>query len=178
MSKQDILIHACCATCAGYVLEKLSTDYNPVLFFYNPNIHPLEEYSRRRDELQRYAQSLNIPFIEEVDQPDEWFNAIKGFENEPEKGGRCHICFLLRLEKAASYPLAHGITLFTTTLSVSPHQDSKVLLAIGNRIAMNKKITFLADDFKKNNGFKRTMEIAKKENFYRQNYCGCIYSQR
>lgn len=178
MPKQEILVHACCATCAGYVLQKVDLDYTPILFFYNPNIYPSEEYIRRRDELKNYAQMQRISFIEEDYEPSEWFNQTKGLENEPEKGVRCNTCFYLRLEKAALYALKNHIGLFTTTLTISPHKNSKTILAIGNDIAQDRDITFLAEDFKKKDGYKNTIEIAKRENFYRQKYCGCLYSQR
>lgn len=176
MSKEKILVHSCCATCAGYVLEKLTLEYLPIIYFFNPNIYPLNEYVHRRDELKTYATKKNISFIEADYQPEEWSNYIKGFENEPEKGLRCNKCFYLRMDKAASYALAHNINTFTTTLTISPHKNSKVILEIGTEIAKNKNLHFLAIDFKKQNGFFETMKIAKRENFYRQNYCGCLYS--
>jgi predicted adenine nucleotide alpha hydrolase (AANH) superfamily ATPase len=177
MSKQDILLHACCATCAGYVLEKLRTDYRPIIYYFNPNIFPLEEYQLRRNELEIYARTQNIPFIEEAYLPQEWSDQIKGLENEPEKGRRCERCFRLRLSKTASYALQNRIPLYTTTLTISPHKNSKMILRIGQEIADANHLTFLAEDFKKQEGFKKTMEIARSQGFYRQNYCGCLYSQ-
>lgn len=178
MSKEEILVHACCATCAGYVLQSLAPDYTPVIYFYNPNIHPQQEYIKRKDELKRYAHGQNIRFIEESYNPPEWFECIKGLENEPEKGLRCNQCFFLRLDKAASYAAENNIKAFTTTLTISPHKNSKTILEIGDKIARSKNLFFLAKDFKKKEGYKKTMEIAKNESFYRQNYCGCIYSLR
>jgi len=178
MSKEAILIHACCATCAGYVLEKLEQDYSPVLYYFNPNIYPQEEYTLRKNELQNYALQKNIPFVEEDYLPQEWSNYIQGLENEPEKGRRCDRCFALRLEKTASYALQNNFRYFTTTLTISPYKRSPTILQIGKTIALENNLNFLAEDFKKNDGFKKTMEIAKRENFYRQNYCGCIFSQR
>jgi hypothetical protein len=176
MSKEEILVHACCATCACYVLQKIALEYTPVIYYYNPNIYPLEEYIRRRDELKNYASHQNIRFIEEIYKHDEWSKFIIGLEKEPEKGQRCDKCFLLRLEKTASYALENNIKAFTTTLTISPHKNSKTILKIGNNIAKDKKIFFLATDFKKQDGYEKTVEIAKKERFYRQNYCGCLYS--
>jgi len=178
MPKKDILIHACCATCSAYVIEKLSREYHPVLYYFNPNIHPTEEYRRRRDELQKYAASLNIPFYEEVYAPDIWFKSVEGLENEPEKGKRCEKCFALRLQKTAAFSRALGCNLFTTTLTISPHKNSNMILQIGKTAAQENNLFFLDEDFKKQDGFKKTMEMAKALNFYRQNYCGCLYSKR
>lgn len=178
MSKEEILVHACCATCAGYVLQILVSDYIPVIYYYNPNIYPREEFTRRRDELKNYAEKHTIRFIEEEYEASEWTKYTKGLESEPEKGLRCNKCFNLRLERTASYALENNIRTFTTTLTISPHKNSKAILDIGKKIAESKNILFLAADFKKQDGFRKTMEIAKKESFYRQNYCGCLYSIR
>ncbi len=177
MDKENILLHACCATCAAYVLEKLESDFSPVIYYFNPNIHPQKEYTLRRNELYRYALKKNIPFFEEKYLPEDWLNSVKGLENEPERGLRCENCFRFRLEKTALFALKNNIRTFTTTLTISPHKNSKMILEIGKNIAENQNIIFHAEDFKKRNGFKMTMEIAKKETFYRQNYCGCVYSQ-
>jgi len=178
MSKEKILLHACCATCAGYVLDKLEADFIPVIYFYNPNIYPADEYYHRKNELQEYAAKRNILFIEEEYNPVTWAEIAKGLETEPEKGSRCTQCFKLRLEKTSSYALDHGYRIFTTTLTISPHKHSKTILKIGEETAQHNNLRFLAEDFKKRDGFKQTMAIAKKENFYRQNYCGCLYSQK
>lgn len=176
--KERILVHACCATCACYVLKKITSEYTPIIYYYNPNIYPQEEYIRRRDELRNYALNQNIDFMEETYQPDEWSKFIIGLEKEPEKGLRCNKCFVLRLKKTASYALKNNIKAFTTTLTISPHKNSQTILEIGNKIAKDNNLFFLATDFKKQDGYKKTMEIAKKERFYRQNYCGCLYSLR
>ncbi|MGI6449330.1 MAG: epoxyqueuosine reductase QueH [Desulfitobacteriia bacterium] len=179
MPKEEVLVHACCATCAGYVLHKTAEEgYIPVIYFYNPNIYPQTEYKIRKDELRNYAAKLKIRFIEEEYKPSEWSEYIRGLENEPERGLRCHKCFDLRLSKAADFALNNNIRIFTTTLTVSPHKNSKVILNTGAEIAKKRNLLFWAEDFKKKDGFRKTMEIAKKEGFYRQNYCGCFYSQR
>jgi predicted adenine nucleotide alpha hydrolase (AANH) superfamily ATPase len=178
MPKKEILVHACCATCAGYVLEKLETDFIPVIYYYNPNIYPFEEYVLRKNELERYAAQKNIRFLEEKYNPQDWQDRIRGLEKEPEKGLRCTKCFAMRLSKSASVAAEHQIKLFTTTLTISPHKDSKTILAIGREAAQKYSRDFLDVDFKKQNGFQKTMAIAKRENFYRQNYCGCLYSQK
>ena len=170
MAKPDIVLHSCCATCAAYVLEKLSEKYNPIIFYYNPNIHPKEEYIIRRTELFAYAQKKALPFFEEIYEPQKWFVETKGLENEPEKGKRCDLCFELRLAKAASFAVQNKVGIYTTTLTISPHKVSKKIIEIGKNIAAKFNIVFLAEDFKKKEGFKKTMEIAKNENFYRQKY--------
>lgn len=176
MSKENILLHACCAPCAGYVINKLSMDFNPVIYYFNPNIYPLEEYARRRDELKSYCQRLGITFIEEEYNYRNWSEKIKGLEQEPEKGLRCTECFRFRLEKTADYAVQNNFPYFTTTLTVSPHKNSTVILETGRQAASGKNVVFLAENFKKQDGFKKAMEIAKKECFYRQTYCGCYYS--
>ncbi|NLI91765.1 MAG: epoxyqueuosine reductase QueH [Peptococcaceae bacterium] len=178
MSKPEILVHACCATCAAYVLEKLESNYTPVIYYYNPNIYPVQEYCRRRDELQLYAAKKNIRYIEEEYNYGQWQAQINGLEDEPEKGRRCLICFEMRLQRTAEFASQNHFPLFTTTLTISPHKNSKAILEIGSQVAKLNHVAFLAEDFKKQNGFQNTMLIAKKENFYRQNFCGCLYSQR
>lgn len=178
MSKDEILLHACCATCAGYTLQKTAERYVPVIYYCNPNIHPLGEYTRRRDELRDYAKRQGIRFIEEPYDPDEWLATIQGLEEEPEKGRRCEKCFALRLNKAASFAVENSLGVFTTTLTISPHKNSKVILDLGDKISKDLGIYFWAEDFKKKDGFKKTMEIARTEGFYRQTFCGCFFSQR
>lgn len=178
MPKEHILVHACCATCAGYVIQILSENYQPTIYFYNPNIQPEDEYLRRRDELISYTTKLNIPFYEDKPDFQGWQFSVKGFENEPEKGKRCSICFQHRLDEAAKFALSLNIKLFTTTLTISPHKNSLEIIRIGKEIAsFNKELIFLDENFKKKDGFKKTTEIALKEGFYRQNYCGCRYSR-
>lgn len=176
MTKEKILLHACCAPCAGYVLEQLSLDFDPTIFYSNSNIHPEEEYNRRRDELIKYGASISMPFIEDPYNPTVWNEYTRGLENEPEKGLRCTRCFALRLQHTASYALKNGFKYFTTTLTISPHKNSKVILETGQTIAAQNNLIFLAQDFKKKDGYKKAVEIARKENFYRQQYCGCMYS--
>lgn len=178
MPKEKILVHACCATCAGFVLQQVAEKYVPVIYYYNPNIYPIVEYALRRDELKHYAIRQGFPFIEEKYQPMEWSKTVQGLENEPEKGLRCNRCFFLRLDRAASFAKENSIRIFTTTLTISPHKNSLSILEIGNQISADKQVSFLGEDFKKKDGFKKTMEIARTEGFYRQNYCGCQYSQR
>lgn len=175
---EKILLHACCAVCMAYPIEILKENYEPVVFFCNPNIYPEEEYLRRRDELIRYCDEMGYKYIIDDYEPEKWRAFINGLEEEPEKGKRCDKCFQYRLEKSAQKAKELGIRVFTTTLSVSPHKVSKSIFNAGESAAKIYGLEFLAKDFKKQNGFLKTMEIAKKNNFYRQDYCGCEFSIR
>lgn len=177
-NKPQLLLHACCAVCMAYPIEILKEYYEPIVFFFNPNIYPKTEHDRRKDELMKYCDKMNYKFIIEEYNNEEWYEYIQGLENEPEKGLRCNKCFEFRLNKTAQIAQKLGIEYFTTTLSVSPHKISKNIFIAGNNIGQKYKINFVEKDFKKQNGFIKTMELAKKNNFYRQNYCGCEYSIR
>lgn len=172
---QKILLHSCCAVCAAYPLEKLE-NYITTVYFCNPNIYPEQEYIRRLDELKHYCDKHNFELIIEEYNPQEWYDFIKGLENEPEKGLRCEKCFEFRLEKSAQKTKELGIENLTTTLTVSPHKDSQKIFQIGIKISQKYGIKFIQENFKKQNGFFRTTQLAKENNFYRQNYCGCEYS--
>lgn len=181
MDKKKILLHACCAPCLTYSAQKLCTDgYKPVVYFYNPNIQPFEEYNKRRDEIQRFCEQNDYElFIEEsADEESFWLEEVKGMENEPEGGQRCAACFEFRLKKTAQYAKEQGFDLFTTTLTISPHKNSKVIFDIGEKIAKEHGIDFLCENFKKNDGFKKSLDLSKQYNLFRQNYCGCAFSIR
>ena len=178
MAKKKMLLHACCAPCAGYVIEKLLPDFDLKIYYYNPNIYPQEEYDRRRDELKNYSLRLGIPFFEEPYDNSSWRAGIQGLEQEPEKGRRCDECFNIRLKKAALYAATQGYDYFTTTLTISPHKKSPNIIAIGGKQGQKHGISFLEEDFKKKEGYKFSIEISKREGFYRQTYCGCIYSMK
>lgn len=172
-----VLLHACCATCSAYPIEKIrEIGYEPVLYFFNPNIFPPEEFDKRLNELINYAHKKQIELIIEEQDSAKWYDFIAGLENEPERGKRCSRCFEYRLIHTAVKALKLGISTFTTTLTVSPHKQSKVIFEIAKDIAEKHKLKFLDIDFKKENGFLKTMQIAKEENFYRQSYCGCEFS--
>ncbi len=174
-----ILLHSCCAVCAGYPLDLLREEgFEPVVYFFNPNIHPKQEYDRRLAELVRYCKKQNIELIIEEEPCDGWFEFVKGLESEPEKGLRCHKCFEYRLMRTAKKAKELGITQFTTTLFVSPHKVRNDIINEGQKAAMAYCVEFLDKDFRKKDGFLKTMKIAKAENFYRQTYCGCKFSIR
>ena len=174
-----ILLHSCCAVCAGYPLILLKEKgFEPVVYFCNPNIYPKEEYQRRLDELMRHCKKNEIQLLIENDEPSEWLEFVKGLENEPEKGLRCKKCFEYRLNKSAQKAKELGIETFTTTLFISPHKNRNDIIEAGEKAAEKYSLTFDKTDFRKQNGFLKTMQIAKEENFYRQTYCGCKFAMR
>lgn len=176
---KNILVHACCAPCSTYSFEKLVfDDFMPVGFFYNPNIFPEEEYKRRRDELIKFAELKNYKIIIEEDPHEVWLKAVQGFEEEKEGGKRCELCFRLRLEKTALYAKENDFGGFTTVLTISPHKNSDVINRIGKELSEKHGICFLEENFKKDEGFRKSLEISKEYNLYRQTYCGCIFSRK
>ena len=175
--QNNVLLHACCAVCASYPIELLrEMGYEPIVYFFNPNIFPVEEYERRLNELIKYCEKKSVKLIVDEQDSSMWYEFVKGLENEPEKGKRCSKCFEYRLRYSANKALKLEISKFTTTLTVSPHKNSKVIFQIAKDIAFKHELEFLEIDFKKKDGFLKTMRIAKEENFYRQNYCGCEFS--
>jgi predicted adenine nucleotide alpha hydrolase (AANH) superfamily ATPase len=176
--KQRLLLHSCCAPCSIYVLEKLAKDYQLTIFFYDPNIHPRKEYNLRRDEMQEYAKKIAIDFEEGPYDSAEWFAKTKGLEDEPEKGQRCEVCFDIRLGQTAKKAREENYDLWTTVMSISPHKDVSQINCVANKLAKEYGVKFLEADWKKNNGFKIASEMSKKEGFYRQDYCGCLYSKK
>ncbi|HBG53654.1 MAG TPA: recombinase [Rikenellaceae bacterium] len=177
---KKILLHACCGPCSTTALERLLQDYFVTVFFYNPNIAPHSEYTLRRDEAKRYTEQAyggKVLFVEGQYKPDVFLKAVKGFEQEPEGGLRCEICYRLRLEETARYAKENGFSLFCTTLTVSPHKNALLINKTGEDLAVQYNgLTYLPSDFKKRNGFRRSVELSQSFNIYRQNYCGCIFS--
>ncbi|MBW2977878.1 epoxyqueuosine reductase QueH [Candidatus Woesearchaeota archaeon] len=174
--KQKMLLHVCCAPCATHVINELKKDYDLTLYFVNPNIHKEDEHKKRLNEVKKLAFKLKLPLLVGRYNIDKWFNATKGQEKEKEGGKRCSTCFYLRLEDVAKLAKKNKFHSFTTTLTVSPHKNSTVINLIGKRLKDKHKVDFLEADFKK--GYKKSIELSKKYNFYRQNYCGCLYSIR
>ncbi len=177
--KPSLLLHACCAPCSSYVLEYLHSHFNITLFFYNPNIYPKDEYQKRLDELKRLVRELelDIKIIEADYEPNEFFEISKGLEKLPERSERCKRCYRLRLEKAAAQAQKGGYDYFCTTLSISPHKNAEWINEIGNELSDAYGIQFLPSDFKKKNGYIRSIELSRKYNLYRQNFCGCVFSK-
>jgi predicted adenine nucleotide alpha hydrolase (AANH) superfamily ATPase len=171
-----VVLHICCGVCAAGAAEALASEGHQVTgFFYNPNIHPVEEYRKRLDVAHKVAKELNFPLDAGPYKPEEWFELTDNLKEEPEGGSRCHVCYRMRLEKTCYYMVSCGSDAFTTTLTISPHKSAKVINEIGKEIGGDK---FLVRDFKKKDGFKRAVQLAKKWDLYRQDYCGCVYSIR
>jgi len=171
-----VLLHICCGICAGSVGERLLAEGHTVTgYFFNPNIHPTEEYERRLQVALKVTDWLKIPLVAPDYTPEPWFSLTRGLADEPEGGKRCEVCFRLRLQAAADYACRQKFDAFTTTLTVSPHKPAVVVNRIGNEIGGE---LFLARDFKKKDGFKRTQVISRQLNLYHQHYCGCVYSLR
>ena len=181
-SHPSLLIHACCAPCSSYVLEYLIPYFSITVFYYNPNIAPEEEYAFRLQEEKRLVAELPGASAIQVAAPrydhDEFLATAKGLEQEPERGRRCAACFRLRLSAAARYAAEHHFDYYTTTLSISPLKDAPLLNEIGREEGERAGVAFLPSDFKKRNGFKRSIELSAAYGLYRQNYCGCEFSKR
>lgn len=176
-----LLIHSCCAPCSSYVIEYLSDYFNITIYYYNPNISPYEEFEKRANEQIKLIENMQtkyaVKYIIEKYNNQDFEDEIKGLEQELEGGSRCFRCYLLRMEKACVYAKKNNFDFFTTTLTVSPYKNSQKLNEIGKLLEQKYNINYLYSDFKKNNGYQRSIELSKKYNLYRQNYCGCIYSK-
>lgn len=179
--RPKLLLHSCCAPCSSYVLEFLMQHFDITVFYYNPNIYPPEEYTLRVEEQKRFTEAFTNGKIKVVDMPHDdssFYAAVKGLEQEQEGGARCEACFKLRFEKTAQYAKKYKFDYFTTTLSISPHKNSKTLNRIGQEVAERYGVKYLYSDFKKNNGYLRSCQISKEFKIYRQDYCGCVFSKR
>ncbi len=176
---RKIILHACCAICSAYPLSMLKdSGYDVIVYFYNPNIHPEEEYQKRLKAQHTLCKHFGCKLVEGEYNPDEYYSFVKGFENEPERGLRCDKCFELRLQKTAEYAKSIGVDAFTTSIVISPHKNFSKISQIGEKIAKDMGINYLAIDFKKKDGFLKTNRISKELNLYRQNYCGCSFAKR
>jgi predicted adenine nucleotide alpha hydrolase (AANH) superfamily ATPase len=178
MKKPKMLVHICCAPDALYVLGLLMKDYDVSGFFYNPNIHPREEYDLRLRETRRVADTLGFEIIEGPYDDIRWQEITDKFKDEPEKGRRCDVCYALRLEHTARTGAELGFDIFTTVMSLSPWKKAGVMNRIGKMFGRRFRIGFLEGNFKKKDGFKKSVELSKQHELYRQDYCGCIYSIR
>ncbi len=180
-NKQKILLHVCCAPCSSYVLEYLHQQFDITLFFYNPNITSLEEYIKRIKELERFVNEApfakDIKIIDGTYEPDKFYEISKGLEAEKERGKRCYKCYELRMRQTVEYAKANEFDLFTTTLSISPHKNANWLNEIGMSLSKEYNVDYLYSDFKKKNGYARSIELSKEYGLYRQDYCGCEFSR-
>lgn len=198
--KPTLLLHACCGPCSSYVIEYLSKYFDITIYYYNPNIHPSEEYYRRLNELKKFlaifptALNNSVKLVEDIYNPEEYFQATKTLEEpelqkEPERGERCRRCYEFRMKRAYEYACKNSFAWFTTTLSISPYKDAQKINIIGKSLQDEKsceeknfdiiKITkFLPSDFKKHGGFLRSIQLSAEYGLWRQDYCGCIYSNQ
>lgn len=182
--KKSLLLHSCCAPCSSAVLEKLQEIFEITVFFYNPNISEAEEYRKRVEEQKRLIYEFNqknpvcpIQIVEGNYEPQEFYDIAKGLEQCPEGGERCFRCYGLRLEKTAQLAKEGGYDYFTTTLTISPLKNAAKLNEIGEQMAEKYETSFLPSDFKKKEGYKRSIELSKEYDLYRQNFCGCAFSK-
>lgn len=180
-AKPSLLLHSCCAPCSSYVLEYLAPYFNICDFYYNPNISPKKEYEDRKEELVRLIRemglSTEVTFLEGTYRPEDFFAMAKGLEDLPEGGERCFKCYEMRLRESAKIAKEHGADYFATTLTISPLKNAQKLNEIGERLAEEYGVKYLPSDFKKKNGYKRSVELSAQYELYRQNYCGCIFSK-
>ena len=184
-TKPKILLHSCCAPCSTAVIERLQETYDITILYYNPNIYPEAEYLKRKNEEIRYVNHLNesssefkISMMDCDYESEKFYELTKGLEKEREGGARCVVCFKLRLEETAKRAKENGFDVFGTTLTVSPHKNAEIINAIGNSLAKEYGVSYLESNFKKQNGYKRSVELAKENGIYRQNYCGCEFALR
>jgi len=184
LSKPTLLLHSCCGPCSSAVIEQVASDFQVTIYFYNPNITDRDEYQIRKAAQIQLIEAINsdpscqyhINFKEGPDDRQRFLEATADFSNEPEGGNRCNICFRIRLEKTAETALQKGFDYFGTTLSVSPHKDSDAISHIGRRLAQTYGVSYLDRNFKKNGGYQKSVALSKKYGLFRQNYCGCRYS--
>jgi len=177
-----LLLHSCCAPCSSRCLEYLSDYFEITDLFYNPNITIEEEYRHRESELARLISEMplkhKVTFLAGKWEPEKFFEAVRGLENVPEGGERCFVCYELRLREAARLAVEGNYDYFTTTLTISPLKSAEKLNEIGMKLSAEYGVPFLPSDFKKRNGYKRSIELSKEYDLYRQNFCGCVYSRK
>ena len=177
-----LFLHSCCAPCSSYVLEYLSEHFAITVFYFNPNIAPEDEYRKRVEEQKRLIEQLPavypIQFLEGRYEPEEFYSRVRGLEKEPEGGARCRVCFELRLEEAARLAAEGGYDYYTTTLSISPLKNAQVLAQVAMEMGEKWGVAWLPSDFKKKEGYKRSIQLSSEYDLYRQNYCGCVFSRQ
>ena len=175
--RPSLLLQSCCGPCSSYVLEYLTQYFDVTVFFYNPNIRPEAEFNRRLDTLKKLLADMPLEHPAVLLEPDwrgdEFFQAIRGLESEPEGGARCAACFKLRLEETARTAVEWGYDYFGTTLTVSPHKNAELINTIGEALGEEYGVRWLPSDFKKRNGYLRSIQLSKEYGLYRQEYCGC-----
>ena len=177
-----LLLHSCCAPCSSYVLEYLSQYFEITVFYYNPNLYPEREFIKRSAEQRRLIDEMKVvhpvTFVEGKFEKERFYRTVAGLENVPEGGERCFRCYELRLGETAELAAQGGFDYFTTTLTISPLKNAQKLNEIGLRLSAEYGVEYLVSDFKKRNGYKRSVELSAEHGMYRQDYCGCVYSWR
>lgn len=179
-AEKKVLMHSCCAPCSGELMEKMvASGIELTIFFYNPNIHPKKEYEIRKYENIRFAEKMNIAFVDADYDVQNWFARAKGMEQAPERGVRCSMCFDMRFERTALHAFEHGFKVITSSLGISRWKDMNQINDSGIKAASHYEgVTYWTYNWRKDGGSARMYEIAKRESFYKQEYCGCIYSLR
>ena len=176
--ENKLLLHTCCAPCSAWIIEQLiANDIEVKLFFYNPNIHFYDEYERRKNEVIRFANKMKVPYIEGDYDVQSWKNSTRGMEAYPERSARCMKCFLVRLRKTAKQACASGFKIFATSLAISRWKDINQVTEAGNLAAAENNLIYFDYNWRKNGGEEKALQTTKRENFYRQKYCGCIFSK-
>ena len=180
MNKKNpkLLLHICCAVCGGPVIERLESEYEIILYYFNPNIYPPAEYEKREKYVKLIAENLGLDLVLGVYDHSAWLKEVRGFEQEPERGKRCEICFRYRLRETAILAKKKEIPFFSTTLTISPWKNAIIINQVGSEIAKEIAIEYLERNDKKKDGYKRAVELAKEGNIYQQDYCGCEFSIR
>ena len=178
--KPKLLLHSCCGPCSSYVITYLKDYFDITILYYNPNIEPRDEYEKRKSEQIKLIEELNIPSLSLMDieyENEVYRTFVKGYENEREGGSRCHLCYELRLNKTAIIAKENNFEYFGTTLTVSPYKNASVLNMLGEKLSKEYNVLWLYSDFKKKDGYKKSIELSKKYELYRQDYCGCLFSK-
>lgn len=173
-----MLLHSCCGPCSTVVIERLKQRFDVTVFYFNPNIEPFEEYEKRKGEQKKVCEFFKIPFVDFDYDNAGWHEFVHGLEKEREGGARCSKCFEFRLLKTAQYAKANNFDIFATTLSVSPHKNTEVINAVGQKISNDLEIEFLPESFKKKDGYLESIKLSKELGLYRQNYCGCEFARQ
>lgn len=177
---ERMLLHSCCAPCSVDIMDRMrQAGLDFTILFYNPNIHPQQEYLLRKSENMRFAEKLGVPFVDLDYDTDNWFARTKGLEHAPERGERCTVCFDMRFERSALYAVEHGFKVFTSSLGISRWKDMDQINACGERAAARHDgLSYWTFNWRKGGGSQRMIELSKAERFYQQEYCGCVYSLR
>ena len=175
--RKSVLLHTCCGPCSSACIERLRKYFDVTVYFYNPNVEPFEEYLKRKETQIKLLKDLDIPYIDADYDNDYYRSSVKGLESEREGGARCPVCFKIRLKRTAEVAKENNFDYFCTSLTVSPHKNSDIINKIGHAIGESIGIKFLYSDFKKREGYKRSIELSKEYELYRQDYCGCLFAK-